>query len=279
MGYSYGTFVLYCDFMISAPISNDPFEHYFYRRAQLVDDMAASGSIVESYILATASLDAVAEIWFNDFPEVKRKLESELGGKVPSSIRLARLLKNFISNDPHVSKVAVVCFAQDWKCYRSEDAHIADQLLSKRLSDDPDEYLRSHELPKSYLDVSRNELAQECPEITTRPGLFKLLEEYEYGSLLYTFYRCPLVHFGIGSRRTHGLTYGEEIMYHWSSCDDDRITISFGPNLISRWLRNVVSSYVQSCQKVDIVPADNLDAGTSQEERFKKCWGGIKKMG
>lgn len=258
--------------MIFTPVSNDPFEHYFYKRAQLADDMAASGSTVDAYTLATASLDALAEIWFNDFPDVKRQLESELGGSVPSSIRLARLLKNFVSNDPRVSKVAVVCFAEDWKYYRPQDAHIADQLLSKRLSNNPDEFLRSHELPKSYLDVPRDELAQECPDLLTRHGLFDLLEEYEYGSLLYTFYRCPLAHLATGSRRTHGFTRGEEIMYYWSSYDDDRITISFGPNLVTRWLRNVVSGYVQSCQEKGIVPAENLDAGTSQEKRFKRRW-------
>ena len=258
--------------MTFTPVSNDPFEHYFYKRAQLADDMAASGSVIDAYTLATASLDALAEIWFNDFPGVKRNLESELGGSVPSSIRLARLLKNFASNDPRVSKVAVVCFAEDLKYYRPQDAHIADQLLSKRLSDDPDEFIRSHELPKAYLDTSRDELAQECQDIRNLPGLFNLLEEYEYGALLYTFYRCPLVHLATGSRRTHGFTRGEEIMYYWSSHDDDRITISFGPNLVTRWLRNVVSDYVQGCQKEGIVPAENLDAGTSQEERFRKRW-------
>ena len=254
--------------MTFTPVSNDPFEHYFYKRAQLADDMAASGSIVDAYTLATASLDALAEIWFNDFPDVKRKLESELGGNVPSSIRLARFLKNFVSADPRVSKVAVVCFAEDWKYHRPRDAHIADQLLSKRLSDNPN----SHELPKSYLDVSRDELAQECPDLATRPCLFDLLEEYEYGSLLYTFYRCPLVHLATGSGRIHGFARGEEIMYYWSSHKGDRITIGFGPNLFTRWLRSVVSGYVQSCQKEGIIPADNLDAGTSQEERFKRRW-------
>ena len=253
------------------PVSNDPFEHYFYKRAQLADDMAASGSIIDANTLATASLDALAEIWFNDFPEVKRKLDSEFGGAVPSSIRLARLLKKFVSNDSLVSKVAVICFAEDWKYYRQQDTHIADQLLSKRLSNNPNKSLKSNEQPKSYLDVSRDELAQECPNLTNRPDLFKLLEEYEYGSLLYTFYRCPLVHLATESRRTHGFAREEEVMY-WSLSKDDRIKISFGPNLVTRWLRNVVSEYVQSCQKEGIVAANNLDAGTRQEKRFKSCW-------
>lgn len=260
--------------MTFTPVSSNPFEHYFYKRAQLADDMVASGSFIDAYTLATASLDALAEIWFNDFPNVKRKLNSEFGGTVPCSIRLARFLKEFVSDDFRVNKVAVVCFAEDWKYYRPQDTHIADQLLSKRLSNSTNRFLRSCELPKSYLDVSCDELAQECPELLTRPDLFKLLEEYEYGSILYTFYRCPLVHSATGSRRIHGFSRGEEVMYYWSSSvsNDDRITVSFGPNLVTRWLRNAVSGYVQHCDNKGIVPANNLDAGTSHEKRFKDRW-------
>ena len=46
-------------------VSNDPFKHYFYKRTQLADDMTASGSALDAYTLATASLEALAEIWFN----------------------------------------------------------------------------------------------------------------------------------------------------------------------------------------------------------------------
>ncbi len=258
--------------MTFTPVSNDPFEHYFYKRAQLADDMVASGSFIDAYTLAAASLDALAEIWFSDFPDVKQELNSEFGGTVPCSIRLARFLKKFVSNDPRVSKVAVICFAEDWKYYRPQDNHIANKLLSKRLSNNPNEFLRAYELPKSYLDVSRDELAQECPDIKNHPDLFNLLEEYEYGSLLYTFYRCPLVHLATGSRRTHGFAREEEVMYYWSFSNDDRSTIGFGPNLVTRWLRMAVSGYVQCCQKEEIVPANNLDAGTTQDDRFKRLW-------
>ncbi|MGD2182892.1 hypothetical protein [Lusitaniella coriacea] len=257
--------------MTFTPVSNDPFEHYFHKRAQRADDMTASGTILDANILATAALDALAKIWLNDFPDVKRNMEKDLGGGIPSSIRLSRLLKTFASHDPRVSKVAVVCFAEDWKLYRPQDTDIANRLLSKRLSDDPNEFLRAHELPKSYLDVSRNELTQECPELTTRPDLFALLENYEYGALLYAFYRCPLVHCATGSSRTHGFTRKEEIMYYPSS-KDDRITISFGSNLITHWLRDVVSGYVKSCQQQGIVPANNFDAGTEQEKRLEGLW-------
>src|SRR4028118_1825356 len=141
------------------PISSNPFEHYFYIRAQLADDMASSGHVADAHTLATASLDALAEIWLHDFPDIKKKLEIELGGTIPGSIRLARLLKQFVINDARVSKVAVVCFAEDWKNNRPQDAQIADQLLSRRISDEP------RELPRAYLDVSRTELAQECSEL------------------------------------------------------------------------------------------------------------------
>ncbi|MEQ9548641.1 MAG: hypothetical protein RIM23_03330 [Coleofasciculus sp. G3-WIS-01] len=250
-------------------LNDDPFERYFYRRAELANKMADQGFEVDAYTLATASLDALAEIWLHDFPDVKQDLQRELGGGIPSSIRLARLLKKFVPNDSDVKKVAVVCFAEDWKRYRPQDTHMADQLLSKRLSNDPDPFLRAYESPKSYLDISRDKLAQECPELTTRPELLALAEEYEYGALLYSFYRCPLVHLATGSRRTHGFAREEEIMYYHGK---ERIAIGFGLNLVTRWLRNVVSGYVQFCQQSGIVPAKNIDAGTNQEERLAKRW-------
>ncbi|PSB19669.1 hypothetical protein C7B65_10250 [Phormidesmis priestleyi ULC007] len=190
------------------PVSSDSFEHYFYKRAQLADEMASSGHVVDAHTLATASLDALAGIWLHDFPDVKKKLEIELGGTVPASIRLARFLKQFVADDSRVSKVAVICFAEDWKNSRPQDAHLADQLLIKRISSD------SHEFPRSYLDISRTELSQECPELSSRPDLYALAEEYEYGAILYTFYRCPLVHVATSSNRIHGFARGEEVMYY-----------------------------------------------------------------
>lgn len=259
--------------MIFIPTTTDPFEHYFYKQAQHADEMVASGSAPAAYTLATLSLDALAEIWLHDFPEVEEKFKKEFRGKIPSSIRLARLLKQFIPNDPCVSKVAVVCFAEDWKHYLPQDSHIAEQLLSKRINQDP--IFAGHELPRAYLDKSRDELAKECPELAARSDLLALAEEYEYGALLYSFYRCSLVHVATNSKRTHGFARGEEIMYYWSF-DGSRVTIGFGPNLITRWLRNVVSGYVQACHQADIIPANNIDAGTNQENRFKGLWNKLK---
>lgn len=248
------------------PVSSDPFERYFYERAELADKMALAGHVVAARILATASLDALAEIWLHDFPDIKKKLQSELGGKVRASIRLARFLKQFAVGDARVSKVAVICFAEDWKKHRPQDTDIANRLLNRRISNNP------YQLPSSYLDLSRDDLAQECPELNSRSDLYALAEEYEYGAILYSFYRCPLVHVATHSKRTHGIARGEEVMYYWSDDDDDSVTIGFGPNLATCWLRNVVSNYVLTCQQFGITPANYIDAGISHEDRFGSLW-------
>ena len=261
-----------------SPKTNNPFEHNFYKRAQLADQMTVSGYINEAYTLATASLDALAEIWMNDFPDDKQDLEIEFRGKVPSSIRLARLFKKFLPSDSLASRVAVICFAEDWKFYYPEDAAIADRLLTRRMGDDPDERIRAYEMPKAHLDVSRDELVRECPELSTRSDLLNLVEEYEYGALLYTLYRCPLVHLGTSSSRTHGFTRGEEVWYCGSSNEnDDRLAISFGPNLVTRWLRGIASGYVQTCLNKCVSPAKNLDARARHEHRFRSRWNEISK--
>jgi hypothetical protein len=255
------------------PVSSDPFENYFYKRAQLADEIASQGHENDANTLAIASLDALAEIWLHDFPDINKKFEIELGGKVPASIRLARFLKHFVVDDPRVSKVAIVCFAEDWKYYYEKDAYLANKLLSTRISDNP------NKPPKSCLDVSRIELAKECSDFNsnTHPELYALAEEYEYGALMYSLYRCPLVHFATSSKRTHGFAEGEEVKYHRSFDDiDDRFTIGFGSNLATNWLRNVASNYVKICHQQGIVPANNIDPGISQEQRLKNRWSRIR---
>ena len=44
-----------------------PFEDYFHRRADVVDQLY-SNNPVDARILATTALDALANIWFHDFP-------------------------------------------------------------------------------------------------------------------------------------------------------------------------------------------------------------------
>ncbi len=99
-----------------------------------------------------------------------------------------------------------------------------------------------------------------------------MAEEYEYGALLYRFYRCPLIHSSKSSDRTHGFARGERIMYYWSDTDPTRTTIGFGLNLITRWLRTVATSYVQFCREQAVIPAENLDAGLSLENNLKNRW-------
>jgi hypothetical protein len=229
--------------------------------------------------LATASLDSIAEIWMHDFPCDSQRLERELGGKIPSSIRLARLFKTFIPGDALASRVAVICFAEDWKLHNPEDSVIADRLLDRRMGDSPYEGLRDYQRPTAYLDVSRDELSHECPELANRSDLFKLLEEYEYGSLLYTFYRCPLLHTGNISSRATGHTKGEEALYCASlDSTDDRHGIGFSPNLVTRWLRGVASGYVQMCIDQGVSPGQNLDTGADHEIRFRSRWSKISKV-
>lgn len=102
--------------------------------------------------------------------------------------------------------------------------------------------------------------------------LRRIAQEYEYGALLYRFYRCPLVHSSKNSDRTHGFARGERIMYYWSDVDPDRTTIGFGLNLITRWLRTVATNYVQFCREQAIIPAENLNAGLSPENNLKERW-------
>ncbi|PAX54171.1 hypothetical protein [Brunnivagina elsteri] len=249
-----------------------PFEHYFLRRADVADQLTHSGTVTDSLILATTALDALAKIWLHDFPETEKELSRHYRGGISESIRLSQLLKQFAQEDPGASKVAVVCFAEDWKLFRPEDSALAHQLLDKRLSNHPNELLRVDELPKSYLDLPLDDLERECPQIAQNPKLHRIAEEYEYGAMLYKFYRCPLVHSSKSSDRTHGFTCGEEIMYYWSYVDKERTTISFGPNLITRWLRIVATNYVQLCREQGVIPAENLDAGLSPENNLRKLW-------
>lgn len=243
-----------------------PFENYFHRRATVADQLYAQGDTVDARILATTALDALAKIWLHDFPEIKRDLNQHYGGGMSEFTRLSQLLKHFAKDDPDGSKVAVVCFAEDWKLFRPEDSTLANQLLDKRLSDDP------NQLPKSYLDSSLANLEKECPQIAQNQQLRRMAEEYEYGALLYKFYRCPLVHSSKSPDRIHGFARGERVMYYWSEVDPNRTTIGFGLNLITRWLRIVATNYVQFCREEAVIPTEKLDAGIEPENKLKNRW-------
>ncbi len=246
-----------------------PFENYFHRRATVADQLYAQGDTVDARILATTALDALAEIWFHDFPEKKRELNQYYGDPTPASIRLSQLLKHFAKEDRDASKVSVVCFAEDWKLHRPQDSDLANRLLDKRLN------YYFQRLPQSSCDLSLTKLKQECPQIAQKE-LRRIAEEYEYGALLYKFYRCALVHSSTSPDRINGFARGEEVRYSFSLVETNRTTIGFGCNLITRWLRIVATNYVQFCREQDVIPAEKLDAGIDPEKKLKKKWRNFK---
>lgn len=265
------------------------FEQYFKKKAQAADILADSDLVVDSIILATTGLDALAKIWFHNFPKIKQELDRKYDGGIGESIRFSELLKNFAEDKQEVNKIAVVCFAQDWKDYSPEDSCIADELLKPRLSQSKSEFIRNREFPKQYLDVSLEELKDECSiileslELDDRVQsqlsrlesdfqLQKIAAEYEYGAIIYNFYRNPLVHSSKSSDRTHGFAYREEIKYFWSYVEENQYTFGFGPNIITRWLREVVTNYVKYCRENDVIPAENLESDSEPKNKLKKRW-------
>lgn len=245
----------------------DPFERYFHDRADLADELARTGHVLDACVLATTALDALGEIWVHDFPDEGKALDREAGGRVSGSIRMARLVKRFASTDADAPKVAVVCFAEDWKRHVPAAAAHASGLLASRLGK-----LRG-ELPHSHRDVTRAALIAECPEIGTNPKLAALVEDYEYAALLYRFYRCPMVHLAGRANRTHGFTRDDEVMY--MPLHGGFTSISFGPQLITRWLRAVASGYVMTCSHAGVTPAKDIDPGSREEDLLRARWSKI----
>jgi len=242
----------------------DPFEKYFLDRATLAERLADSDFRLEGMTLAANALVALGEIWLHDFPTVASSFATEFGGRVSDSIRTARLVKKFAAADADAGKIAVVCFAEDWKRYRPVDAAIADRLLAPRMG------THRGELPHSYQDVTWDELAKECPEIVSIQGLRALGEEYEYPAVLYRFWRCPLVHLAAAAHRTHQFTVGDEVMY--MPLHEGYTSISFGPRLVTRWLRTVATDYVATCARESVIPAKDIDPGAAQEATLRGRW-------
>jgi hypothetical protein len=243
---------------------DDLFEKYFHDRADLADELSRGGYALEASVLATTALDALAEIWVHDFPAEGKALDVEAGGRVSGSIRMARLVKRFAPAEPEAQKVAVVCFAEDWKRHVPAAAATADTLLKPRLGK-----FRG-ELPHSHQDVPRAALLAECPAITAGTKIAALVEEYEYAALLYRFYRCPTVHLGGSAKRTHGFTRDEEVMY--MPLHPGFTSVSFGPRLVTRWLRAVATGYATTCAAAGVTPAKDLDPGTREEESLRSKW-------
>lgn len=244
-------------------------EGFFHERANHVDELARLRWDQEAAILATTALDALGAVWFCDFPEEERKLAKQVGGNVPASLRMSQLVGTFAPDDEHARKVAVVCFAEDMRRHCRELAALAAQLLKTRVEDEP------LALPRAYLDKTPHNLLVECPELASPPGLLALIEEYTYPALLYRFFRCPMVHMASGSKRTHGFARGREVMY--MRIEPRKFTsISFGPQLMTDWIRKATSGYVAACLKAGIRPANQIDAGAEHEAKLDDRWRRLK---
>ena len=111
---------------------NEHFKTYFHLRADVAEDLHKQGFEVDANIAATTALDALAEVWLHDFPRERAAMEKEVGGKIPPSIRMARLVKRFAVGAPYVGTVAIFMFAEDWKKNVPASAADADALLAPR---------------------------------------------------------------------------------------------------------------------------------------------------
>jgi hypothetical protein len=242
---------------------NDNFAHHFHDRAALAEELGGRGFSLDAQILATTALDALGEVWMHDFPNDLAAMKRDLGGNPPSSIRMARLIKRFAAGTPHVGKVAVVLFAEDWKRNVPTAASDAEALLAPRRGQLPGE------LPYAHLDVPQDLLARECPALSADPVLAALIEEYEYPALLYRFVRSPLVHFGSTSSRTHGFTQGEEVFY-MPLANGTTIGISLG--VITSWLRVAATRYVAHCTEQGIQSAAAIKPARVAEDKLDAKW-------
>jgi hypothetical protein len=180
---------------------------------------------------------------------------------------MTALLEKFAAGEAEAQKIAVVCFAEDWRRYAPAGSAIADALLAPRRGRLPGE------LPHAHLDVAKDDLLRECPPIATNPRLATIVDEYRYAAILYRLYRCSMVHVGGAPHRTHGFTRDEEVFY--MQLRRGFTSISFGPRLVTRWLRAVARGYAAACARAGVRPADDLDPGLRQEEALANKWGKI----
>lgn len=239
------------------------FASHFHDRAALGEELHQRGFAVDAKIVVATALDALGEIWLHDFAADEAALRKESGGTISSARRMARLVKRFAVGAPHHDRVAVVLFAEDWAANVPAAAADAEVLLAPRRPQ-----MRG-EFPHAHLDVSAQEVMRECPALSGQPALQAILEEYEYPALFYRFVRSALVHYGSGSRRTHGFTRHDEVFYlplgHGT-------TIGFGIGVAAGWLRTAVDGYVALCTRENIRPATSIDSGVKGEKDLRAKW-------
>lgn len=244
---------------------------YFIKRADISDGLVKGGATTDALILSTTTLDALGKIWQHHFPEEVHRLALTYGGGLSDSQRLAHLLKQFARADKHANKIAVVCFAEDWKRVAPQRSEFIDSalLLHRSLECEP------LESPRAYLDTSLDQLLAQHPEIAGDPILVRVAQEYHYGAILYRMYRCPLVHSSLHSSRTHGFVRNEEVSYWRQSGEKTRI--GFGPLLVTRWVRQVASGLAEKCIKSSISPCSGVDPDIEQERRLSALWEKLKR--
>lgn len=241
------------------------FRDYFNAQADLADELWRANHAINCYITATAAIDALAEIWKSDFPAEAQALSREFGGTVPPSIRMARFVRKFAA-DPRAEKIAVICFAEDALRFgpttipRSE----VTSLLDCRRAPEP------NTVPPAERDVDLAALSREAPALLGNPAIRILVEQYFYPALLYSLYRCPMVHTLGWSKRAQGFARGDEVMYLPEEADFT--SIGFGPDLVTHWLRASLSGYLDFCERAGVKPAGNIDPGSDHEQRLRKKW-------
>jgi hypothetical protein len=239
---------------------------YFLQRAVISDRLIQEGQTADGLILATASLDALGKIWAHHFAEEASQLATAYGGGLSDSQRLAHMLKAFTRPEDNANKIAVVCFAEDWiEADPQRASFIRSSLLQHRVLD-----CEPRESPRSYLDLSLDDLLKQHPEIAHEPGLVRVAQEYQYGAILYRMYRCPLVHSSLPSLHTHGFARNNEASY-WKP-SGEKARIGFSPLLVTRWLRQVASLLAQKCMESSISACSRMDPDAEQNRRLSALW-------
>lgn len=240
------------------------FRDYFNAQADVADELYRNDHTINCYMTATAAIDALAEIWQSDFPADATALRREFSGTVPPAIRMARFVREFAA-DPRAEKIAVICFAEDALRFKPTIApsEVA-ALLRSRIESEPGV------LPRADLDVDLAALALEAPALLGNPEVRILLERYSYPALLYSLYRCSVVHTLGWSKRTHGWVRNDDVMY--IKDESDFTSIGFGPDLVTHWLRASLSGYLDECARVGVEPAGNIDPGAVYERNLPNIW-------
>lgn len=177
---------------------------------------------------------------------------------------MARFVRRFAA-DPRAEKIAVICFAEDALRFKPAIApsEVA-ALLRSRIESEPGV------LPREDLDVDLAALTLEAPTLLGNPEVRKLVEEYFYPALLYSLYRCPVIHTLGWPKRMHRWVSNDDVRY--IKDEPDLTRIGFGPDLVTHWLRASLSGYLDFCERAGVKPAGNIDPGADHEQRLRRKW-------